>query len=91
MPIPEGYHDSDYTRGELKGLIAPILGCEPEDIGEIVIVAVSANGGTIGVHTTLTCPIKEHWQTRVQCMLADGISSMATAIHEQAKQHGPGE
>lgn len=91
MPVPKGFHESDYTRGELKALVAPMLGCQPEDLGEVIVVASSTDGNDVGVHTTITCSNRVHWLTRAQCLLADGIRSLATSIYDETLQHGPGE
>jgi hypothetical protein len=89
MPIPDGYRKSEYTRGEVIGLIAPVVGCQPEDIADIVIICTDQIQMNVGVHTTFDCAIKEHWQTKAIGMMSLGIESLATAIHEQATPHGP--
>ena len=91
MSIPKGFHESGYTRGELKALVAPTLGCKPEDLGDVVIVAYGTDENIVGVHTTISCSNRIHWQTRAQCLLADGIRSFATSIYDETLQHGPGE
>jgi hypothetical protein len=88
----EGYRESGYTIGETRALIAPLFGCTPDEIGEIVIIVSDTSEMNVGVHTTMHCQIKAHWQARAIALMSDGIKSIASAIHTEAPGfHGPGE
>lgn len=84
-------HETPYTAGETRALIAPFMGVDPEKINNIVIVADSTEYGGIGVFTTYGCQIIAHGNTQAICLLTQAITSLATRIYEDSPQHGPGE
>jgi hypothetical protein len=90
MSIEKGRRLTGYTVGEIKGLLAPVLGCDPDDLGDIVIIAEGANQAAIGVHTTFFCQLSPiHWQVRAIDLMANGIKFMGNGIYEDATHHGP--
>lgn len=92
MPIPNGDFSSNYTRGEAVSLAAPLFNCQPEDLSDIIIIAMDHNDAHVGVYSTFACKISNiHWRTRVIGMLSDAINMMAEALYTESPQHGPGE
>jgi hypothetical protein len=92
MPIPQdGFRLSGFTAGEIRALMAPMLGCSAEDLGDITIVAEDAHANKVGVFTTYYCKINNHWRTRAITMMASGIAALCGNIYDESTQHGPGE
>lgn len=82
--------ESEFKVGEVKALVAPLLACRAEDLGEVLVVARSANGKNIGVFTTMCChEHDEHTHHRNIDLMAEAIQHEAAILHGMGPQHGP--
>lgn len=89
--INENIHRSAYSNGEARALIAPMLGCDAEDMGDFIIIARSREGEHIGIFHTMYCSYRQHSDCRALDLIGEFIREQAALMHEYGPQHGPGE
>jgi len=89
--MKEGSFTSKYKRGEVMALIAPLLGCNAEELGDVLIIARDHTGSKIGVHHTMWCSQELHAHCKALDLVGEYIQQVAAQIFEESPQHGPGE
>lgn len=90
MGIREGNHESPYTLGEAKALVAPLMSCTTEDLGDFIIIARSKDD-KIGVFHTMICKHQMHQDCRALDLVAEYTQHLAAVMYENSEHHGPGE
>lgn len=71
MDYARSESESEYTHGELCGLVGPVLNLQPDEIAEIVVVAFTADGGLRMGGTVSRDQITD---ALVAAVMIDGIS-----------------
>lgn len=90
--MPEqGKFKSPYSTGEVKALIAPLLNIQPEELGDVLIIARDKSNMHIGVFHNMYCGIPAHGRAKVMDLVGDWLRQEACIVHEESPQHGPGE
>lgn len=91
MSPEPGQYKSSYTNGEAKALIAPMLGCEPQDLSELIVIGRSADGEKLGVFHTMYCNIESHAHCKALDLVTEYMQDTVHRLYELQLQHGPEE
>lgn len=91
MPTEPGHYKSTYTNGEAKALIAPMLGCQPEELSEFIIIGRDATHTKLGVFHTMYCSQEMHAHCKAIDLVGEYLQDTARRMHELSPQHGPEE